>query len=231
VRYTHGLKTQQERLREAGKLTTSEMVARLELSRSAVSQWARDGRLRAARYGSKPAWLFDPIAQQPEPIQKLAARCARSPVPRATRLDAVPSALRDRIDELLLEGHSDGSIAESLNADGWSTRTGAPYNADAIRRLRRRCGLKTPWVRLRDDGKMSTAQTAVRLGISLKTVGNWVRKGRLRGRLCGKGPRSRMLVDPIDQQPEPIQQLAAARATMPRRRGTLSDAAAGRGAV
>jgi transposase len=72
---------------------------------------------------------------------------------------------------------------------------------------------------------------AVRLGIGLGTVTNWLKTGRLRGLLCGKGPRPRWILDPIDEQPEPIRRLAAARANMPPRRGLLSDAAAGRGAV
>jgi excisionase family DNA binding protein len=231
VRYSHGLKTPKERLCETGKLTIREMAARLGLREYTVRMWARDGRLRAKRAGCKPLWLIDPIDEQPDEIQKLAARCAERSAPRPSLADSTPSALRARIDELLLEGHYDESVAERLNAEGWARGTGAPYDAGAIRRIRHRCGLKTQWARLHEAGKMTTAEMAPCLGISLKTVGNWARAGRLRGQLCGRGPRPRWLFDPIDEQPESIRRLAAARATMPRRRGLLSDAAAGRGAV
>jgi excisionase family DNA binding protein len=230
VRYSHGLKTPQERLREAGKLTIHEMAVRLGLGEGTVRQWARDGRLRARRHGRKVLWLIDPIDEQPEPIQRLAARCAQPKAPRRPSPASLPPALRARIDELLLEGHDDASVAGRLNGDGWR-RGAALYDAAAVRRLRKRCDLKTAWARLREEGKMTTAELAVCLGIGLKTVGNWARAGRLRGRLCGKGARPRWLLDPIDEQPESIRQLMAARATMPPRRGLLSDAATGRGAV
>ena len=78
---------------------------------------------------------------------------------------------------------------------------------------------------------LTTPEMGVRLGISLKTVGNWARAGRLRGKRCARGQRGPWLFEPMDDQPEPIRQRAAVRATLPRRPGLLSDAAAGRGAV
>ncbi len=77
---------------------------------------------------------------------------------------------------------------------------------------------------------LTTAEVAVRLGISLNTVGNWARAGRLRGRPCAQGLRAPWLFDRIDEQPDPIVRRAAERATMPGRRGLLSDAAAKQGA-
>jgi DNA invertase Pin-like site-specific DNA recombinase/DNA-binding transcriptional regulator YiaG len=224
VRYTHGLKTSQKRLYETGKLTATEMAARLGMREETVRQWARDGRLHAQRHGCKPTWLIDPIDEQSDQIQQLAAHgTAPHPTP-SDRADSTPPALRARIDKLLYEGHHDASVAERLNSEAWHTSSAAPYDPAAVRTIRKRTGLKTLWARLRDDGKMSTPEMAVRLGIGLGTVTNWLKAGRLRGRLCGKGPRPRWLLDPIDQQPEPIRQLAAARANMPPRRGLLSDA-------
>jgi len=235
VRYTHGLKTPPERLRETGKLTVREMAARLGLREETVRQWARDGRLIAVRAGRKAIWLIDPIDEQPGEIQKLAARCAQRPdprpSPRPSPADSTPPALRARIDALLLGGHHDASVAERLNAEGWVRGSGTPYDGAAVRYIRERYGLKTLWARLREAGNLTTAEVAVSLGIGLKTVGNWARAGRLRGRLCGRGPRPRWLFEPMNEQPEQIRQLAAKRATMPRHRGLLSDAAAGQGAV
>ena len=232
VRYSHGLKTPQERLRENGKLTIREMAARLGLSEDNVRQRVRDGRLNATQHGRKGIWLIDPIDGQPEDIRELADRCAQGHAPRpAPPRDTTPPALRARIDELLHDGYHDASVAELLNAEGWRRRSGAPYNAATVRSARKRSGLKTLCERQREAGKLTVAKTAVLLGIGLKTVGNWVRAGRLRGRLYGKGRAARLLCDPIDEQPEPIRQRVAERATMRRHRGVLSDAAVGQGAV
>jgi excisionase family DNA binding protein len=230
VRYTHGLKTPQERLLQtAGKLTVREMAVRLGLPENTTRDWARDGRLKAVKQGRKPIWLIDRIDEQPREIRELAARRARQPASRPA--DSTAPALRARIDELLLDGHHDASVAEQLNTEGWTRTTGTPFDGSAVRSIRKRCGLETLWARWRADGKITTAEMAVSLGIGLKTVGNWVRAGRLRGRLCGRGTRPRWLFDPVAEQPEQIRRLAAKRATMPPRRGLLSDAAAGRGAV
>ena len=231
VRYSHGLKTPLQRLRQTGKLNASQMATRLGVGEQTVRQWARDGRLNAKRHGCKPTWLIDPIDEQPDPIQQLAAHCSASPPAQPDLAQPTPPPLRTRIDQLLREGLHDASVAEQLNTESWRRNSGAPYDAAAVRYFRKHYGLRTLWARLRDEGQATTADMAVRLGIGLRTVTNWLKAGRLRGRLCGKGSRSRWILDPIDEQPEPIRRLAAARATMPTRRGLLSDAAAGRGAV
>ncbi len=231
VRYSHGLKTPQERLREAGKLTIREVATQLGVRPATVRDWARQGRLRATRLGRKPIWLLDPIDQQPDEIRQRAARHAQDKVALSAPRDSTPPALRARLDELLLEGRQDAAVAEYLNSEGWHTPTGAAFDTAAVRNTRKRCGLKTLWARLRETGKLTGPEMAVRLGIGLNTVRNWVKLGRIRGAPCGQRARARWLFEPIDEQPEPIRRLVAARATMPQRRGILSDAAAGRGAV
>jgi DNA-binding transcriptional regulator YiaG len=231
VCYVHGLKTPLQRLREAGKLTLSDMSNRIGVSESTLRDWARDGRLKAQKHAAKPQWLCDPIEQQPDTVQKLAAGRCKPLAAQPVTPDATPPALRVRVDQLLLQGFDDAAIATCLNDDASLPRTGAIYNAGAVRTLRRRCGLKPLWARLQDEGMMTTPQMAVCLGISISTVSDWLKKGLVRGRLCGKGARPRLLFAPLDEQPEPIRQRAAQRATMPKRPGLLSDAAAGRGAV
>jgi hypothetical protein len=231
VRYTHGLKSPLERLLETGKLTIAEMTLQLGLREGTVRQWARDGRLKAKRHGRKAIWLIDPVDEQPEAIQELAARCAQGHGVQPTPPDSTPPALRARIDELLLDEHSDHSIAATLNEQGWPRDNGAPYDAPAVRYIRKQSGLKTLTSRLREEGMMTTAEMAACLGIGLKTVGNWVRASRLRGQLYRKTTRPLWLFEPIDKQPEPIRQLVAQRATLSEPRGLISDAAAGRGAI
>lgn len=81
-------------------------------------------------------------------------------------------------------------------------------------------------------GKLSSPEIAVRLGVGLTTIQNWARNGRLRGRRCGGGHGGRWVFDAIEEQPDAVQQLAAAHAIgYQQGRGVLSAAAAGRGAV
>lgn len=232
VRYSHGLKTPQERVRESGKLTVYETATLLGLTEGTVRQWARDGLLNAARHGRKVIWLIDPIEDQSEEVQERATRFAQGLVPRQDPLrDTTPPALRERIEALLLDGHYDVSLAECLNAEGWRRKSGALYDASSVLYVRKRSGLKTLCERQREAGKLTSSEMAVLLGTGLKTVGNWVKSGRLRGQRYGRGRSARWFFEPIEEQPLPIRQRVAERATMPKRRGLLSDAATGRGAV
>ena len=233
VRYTHGLATPQQRLRKTGMLTVREMAVQLAMPETTLRQWARQGRLRAERHGRKAIWLIAPIDQQPEVIRQIAARRVQQGAATLCRHRyATPPALRARVGELLLDGHHDAGVAEHLNIEDWCSSTGAPFDAHRVRRVRERCGLPTLWARLRDAAEMlTTSEMAVLLGIGLKTVGNWARAGRLRGKRAGRSPKARWLFEPVDQQPEPVRRRVAARAIMGRHRDILSDAAAGRGAV
>jgi excisionase family DNA binding protein len=234
VRYTHGLNTPKDRLRQTGKLTVREAAVLFGLHQTTVRNWARDGRLRAELHGRKPIWLIDPIDEQPESIRKFVAQRAQAVTDERPRRDSTPPGLRARIDQLLRDGHDDANVAENLNAEGWRRPAGTTFDAPSVRGIRTRHGLLTKWQRLRKAGKLTTSEMAVQLGIGLKTVGNWARSGRLRGQRCRNGKNAPWLFDPIDDQPETIRQRAARCATLGVRRGLLSDAAletAGRGAL
>ena len=230
VRYSHGLKTPNERRRETGRLTTREAAALLGLLEARVRAWARAGRLSAQRHGRKAVWLIDPLEEQPEAIRQIAEDRALAATARLPEREAPLPPLPARVDELLQDSYNYASIAERLNSEGWSRAAGA-FHAGIVRSIRNRWGLLTARERLRKSGKLTTPQMAVLLGIGLTTVVNWVRIGRLRGQREGKGSRSTWLLDPIEDQPENICQRAAARAIIGKRRGVLSDAAAGQGAV
>lgn len=234
VRHVHGLESHQERLRARGKLTSREMAARLGLSERTIRQMARDGRLKGARSGRKATWFADPIEEQPDEVRRLALRQEELPGQGsrpAPRCDMKTAALRARIEPLVLDGHDDAAVAEILNVEGWRTECGATFRASSARGTRERCGIKTLWAQKLDAGKLTSSRVAVLLGFGITTVNNWADAGKLRGTRCGSGPKARWALDPIEEQPEPIRQLAARRATLPRYHGVLSAAAAGRGAV
>jgi excisionase family DNA binding protein len=230
VRYSHGLKTAAERRRDTGQLTISEAATLLGLPDRQVRDWARAGRLRAERCGRKPVWLLAPLAEQPAAIHELAARRARPSItgarPTATTLPDLPA----RVEALLNAGNGDAHIADHLNAEGW-TRAAGPFRARTVRDLRIKFGIRSPRDRLRQAGLLTTADLAARLGIGINTVRDWARAGRLRGQCHDRAGQVTWLFDPIADQPEPIRQRVASRATLGPRRGVLSDAAAGPGAV
>jgi len=226
IRYTRGLKTPAERRRDAGKLTVCEAAAQLGLSEPTVRAWVRQGRLRAERSGRRGTWLIEPLDDQPADLSEHVARASAWAAARAPRPTPTPPKLRARVDELLLEGLTNTAIAERLNEEGWRRPTGLPFDHTSVRSLRERCGLKTLRDRQREAGMLTSTEVAVRLGMSLGTVRDWARAGRLRGKRHVQGLRAWWIFAPIDEQPEPIRQRAAERAALPKRRGLLSDAAA-----
>jgi excisionase family DNA binding protein len=230
VRYSHGLKTQTERRRDTGQLTVREAAAQLGLREGTTRDWARTGKLRAARSGRKALWLIAPLPEQPVAIRELAERRAlpatTDALPAATTLPDLPA----RVEALLQTGDGDAHIADRLNAEGWQ-RAAGPFRARTVRDLRLKFGIRSARDRLRQAGQLTTAELASRLGIGINTVRDWARAGRLRGQCQQSGDQATWLFDPIADQPEPIRQRAASRATLGPRRGVLSDAAAGLGAV
>jgi len=65
-----GLKTYRDHLLAAGKLTTIEMAKQLGINARRLRDWRLHGRLSATRCNDKGEWLYDPIEQQPEWIQR-----------------------------------------------------------------------------------------------------------------------------------------------------------------
>jgi DNA invertase Pin-like site-specific DNA recombinase len=90
------LKSFREHLLAAGKLTSSQIKQRLGIGRTQLGVWRRAGRLRATRCDDCGTHLYDPIADQPEPIQARArqhdARDRPPPSP-STAATAAPGAV------------------------------------------------------------------------------------------------------------------------------------------
>ena len=234
VRYAHGLKTPQERLLDAGMLTISEAARRFGLSPTATRRLARNGRLTATRSGRKNTWFVAPLEEQSSEIQQLVVpdepgeACGE---PRPAPPAGATSDVRARIAELVLGGHDDTAIAERLDAEECRTVTGRTFAAASVRVARERWGIKSLWAQQLAAGKLTSSQMAALLGVNVTTINNWAHAGKLRGRRCGRTRQARWALDPIDEQSEPIRQLAAKRVTLPKYHGVLSAAVAARGAV
>lgn len=102
----------------------------------------------------------------------------------------------DRLEARLRALHGqqrmDAAIAEALNAEGFHTSHGQPFNGPLVHLLRRRWNLPTwnpaaPNPAQWPDGTCSVATAAQRLGVYPGTIWHWLRQGVLQGWQLGKG--------------------------------------------
>jgi hypothetical protein len=84
LRHAYGLKTREQRLREAGMLTTTEIASALGVSIATIKIWRTRGLLRGLPYNDKGEWLYaKPAEDAPTKQQgrKLSERSRPSQVP------------------------------------------------------------------------------------------------------------------------------------------------------
>ena len=70
----------------------------------------------------------------------------------------------------LLDDHTDGRIAEMLNARGLQSGMGRPFSQQMVARLRKDYGLSSRYERLRARGMLTAEEVAQQLGISIDRV-------------------------------------------------------------
>jgi hypothetical protein len=85
-----------------------------------------------------------------------------------------------RIDQLL-DSSTDAEIAVALNAQGYCTFAGLPFQATHVSQLRRAHGLKDRWTRLREAGLRTAEEVATQLGVTAQTVWHWYHRGWIAG--------------------------------------------------
>ncbi|MDP2528122.1 MAG: recombinase family protein [Candidatus Palauibacterales bacterium] len=109
-----------------------------------------------------------------------ATRTLTLPLPRsAAELRKTDPGVVRRIDELLGE-HSEGHVAEILNAEGLRTGVGLPFNRHRVGRVRRSYGLQTRYQRLRTRGLLTLDEMARELDVEPQTVKVWRAAGLLK---------------------------------------------------
>lgn len=103
----------------------------------------------------------------------------RLPVPLAqSRL--TPPATLAALDHLL-DTYTDAEAAEQLNAQGYRTFAGLPFETTHVSQLRRHHGLKDRFIRLREAGLLTAEEVAGKLGVTPQTIGHWHRRGWIDG--------------------------------------------------
>ena len=84
----------------------------------------------------------------------------------------------------LLDQHTDGAIATMLNARGYLSGTGHPFQRGIVQHIRHSQGLRSRSARLRARGMLTRDEMAHRLKVSADTVKIWGRHGLLRRHPC-----------------------------------------------
>jgi DNA invertase Pin-like site-specific DNA recombinase len=79
----------------------------------------------------------------------------------------------------LLDQHTDGAIATMLNARGYVSGTGQPFQRGIVQHIRHRHRLRSCYARLRARGMLTRDEIADRLKVSADTVKIWARHGLL----------------------------------------------------
>ena len=73
----------------------------------------------------------------------------------------------------LLESYNDEAAAAQLNATGWTTYAGLPFQAQYVSALRRKHGLADRYTRLRAAGLLTARELGEQLGVSAQTIWQW----------------------------------------------------------
>jgi Homeodomain-like domain-containing protein len=100
--------------------------------------------------------------------------------PPFTQSRFTPAETLATIDQLL-DTSTDAEIAVQLNARGYRTFVGLPFQATHVSQLRRAHGLKDRLTRLQEAGMRTAAEVAAHLGVSEQTVWRWYRQGWIMG--------------------------------------------------
>ena len=99
----------------------------------------------------------------------------------------------------LLDTHADQDIATILNARGYVSGTGQPFQRGIVKHLRHSHGLRSRYERLRERGMLTRDEIARRLKVSAATVKVWGQHGLLPRAVCndkGEWPMRRQARPP-----------------------------------
>jgi len=84
----------------------------------------------------------------------------------------------------LLDSHADTEVATILNARGYVSGTGQPFQRRIVKHIRHSHQLRSLYARLRARGLLTLDEMADRLKVSADTVKIWARHGLMRRHAC-----------------------------------------------
>jgi DNA invertase Pin-like site-specific DNA recombinase len=118
--------------------------------------------------------------------------------PPFTQSRLTPAETLAAIDQLL-DTSTDSEVAVQLNARGYRTFVGLPFQASHVSQLRRAHGLKDRWTRLREAGLRTAEEVAASLDVTAQTIWRWYHRGWLTG--VRYNDRGTCLFVPLDTVP------------------------------
>jgi DNA invertase Pin-like site-specific DNA recombinase len=178
---------EQHRQQDQARLSATEREAILELPRAFARFWSDPHTPARERKRLVRLLIEDVTVQKTDHIAAHirfkggATRTLTVPLPppfAQSRL--TPSDTLAAIDRLL-DTSTDAEVAAHLNAQGYRTFAGLPFQAMHVSQLRRAHGLKDRWTRLREVGMQTAEEIAARLGVRAQTVWHWYHRGWIAG--------------------------------------------------
>jgi DNA invertase Pin-like site-specific DNA recombinase len=192
---------EQHRQQDQARLSVAEQERMRELPQSFARFWKDSSRADRERKRLVRLLIEDVTLCKEEQISAQirfkggATRTLTIPLPppfkqsRLTPPDTL--AAMDR----LLDDYTDAEVAEQLNAQGYRTFAGLPFQATHVSQLRRKHGLKDRFSRLRAAGMLSAEELAARLGVTPQTIWRWYRRGWITG-ACYNDRGTRLFAPP-----------------------------------
>jgi DNA-binding transcriptional regulator YiaG len=99
----------------------------------------------------------------------------------------------------LLDQHTDGNVATLLNAQGYVSGTGRPFQSRIVQHIRHDYRLRSRYERLRARGMLTQHEIAGGLHVTAATVKVWGRRGLLPRHVCND--KSECLYEPLGRTP------------------------------
>jgi DNA invertase Pin-like site-specific DNA recombinase len=178
---------EQPQHQDQARLSAAERETMLELPRDVTRFWRDPWTTDRERKRVVRLLIEDVTVQKADHILAQirfkggATRALTVPLPPPfTQSRLTPPDTLAAIDQLL-DTSTDAEVAAQLNARGYRTFTGLPFQAMHVSQLRRAHGLKDRLTRLRDAGMRTAAEVAAHLGVSEPTIWRWYHRGWITG--------------------------------------------------
>lgn len=178
---------EQHRLQDQADVSTTERATMLDLPRDFTHFW-RDPRTTDRERKRVVRLLIDDVTVQKTDhivahirFKGGATRTLTVSLPPPfTQSRLTPPETLTAIDQLL-NTSTDAEVAAQLNARGYCTFAGLPFQATHVSQLRRAHGVQDRWTRLREAGLQTAEEIAADLGVRAQTVWHWYHRGWIMG--------------------------------------------------
>jgi hypothetical protein len=178
---------EQQHHQDQAQLSAMEREAIVELPRAFAHFWSDPRTPARERKRIARLLLEDVTVQKTDHIvahirfKGGATRTLTVPLPPSFAQSRLTPAETLAAIDRLLDTSTDAEVAAQLNAQGYCTFAGLPFQATHVSQLRRAHGLKDRWTRLREAGLRTADEVAAHLGVTAQTIWHWYHRGWITG--------------------------------------------------